>query len=147
MSEPKTNVEGCVFCEIGQGKVPETELLYDDVDYAVFRDHRPAAEHHYLVIPKKHFEKITTLTKQDIPMIRRMEKIGMEVLSNRRRRGSNMEDILCGFHWPISIINHLHLHIIAPEQSMNFFNRKVQFSKMFFGKIESAIQVLENSEN
>ena len=44
-----------------------------------FRDHRPAAEHHYLVIPKKHFEKITTLTKQDIPMIRRMEKIGIEV--------------------------------------------------------------------
>ena len=46
---------------------------------SIFRDHRPAAEHHYLVIPKKHFEKITTLTKQDIPMIRRMEKIGIEV--------------------------------------------------------------------
>ena len=43
------------------------------------RDHKPAAEHHYLVIPKKHFEKIPTLTKEDIPMIRRMEKIGMEV--------------------------------------------------------------------
>ena len=37
MSEAKTFVDGCVFCEIGQGKVPETELLYDDVDYAVFR--------------------------------------------------------------------------------------------------------------
>ena len=49
------------------------------MEYEYFRDHRPAAEHHYLVIPKKHFEKITTLTKQDIPMIRRMEKIGMEV--------------------------------------------------------------------
>lgn len=58
-----------------------------------------------------------------------------------------MEDVLCGFHWPISIINHLHLHVIAPERSMNFFNRKVQFSKLFFGNIESAIQVLENSEN
>ena len=44
-----------------------------------YRDHKPVADHHYLVIPKKHFEKITTLTKQDIPMIRRMEKIGMEV--------------------------------------------------------------------
>ena len=52
------------------------------MEYEYFRDHRPAAEHHYLVIPKKHFEKITTLTKQDIPMIRRMEKIGMEVNSN-----------------------------------------------------------------
>ena len=58
-----------------------------------------------------------------------------------------MEDVLCGFHWPISIINHLHLHVIAPARSMSFFNRKVQFSKMFFGNIESAIKVLENSEN
>ena len=37
MSEAEKNVDGCVFCEIGQNKVPETELLYDDVDYAVFR--------------------------------------------------------------------------------------------------------------
>ena len=43
------------------------------------RDHKPVADHHYLVIPKKHFEKIPRLTKQDVPMIRRMEKIGMEV--------------------------------------------------------------------
>ena len=45
-----------------------------------YRDYRPAAEHHYLVIPKKHFRKIPTLTRNDIPMIRRMEKIGMEVI-------------------------------------------------------------------
>ena len=58
-----------------------------------------------------------------------------------------MEDVMCGFHWPISIINHLHLHVIAPQASMNFFNRKIQFSKMFFGNIESAIQVIERTEN
>ena len=37
MSEAETNIEGCVFCKIGQNEFPETELLYDDVDYAVFR--------------------------------------------------------------------------------------------------------------
>ena len=58
-----------------------------------------------------------------------------------------MEDVLCGFHWPISIINHLHLHVIAPQSSMSLFNRKIQFSKMFFGNIESAIEVIEKSEN
>ena len=48
----------------------------------IYRDHKPAAEHHYLVIPKKHFRKVTTLVKDDIPMIRRMEKVGMEVRTN-----------------------------------------------------------------
>ena len=37
MSEAETNKEGCVFCQIGRNEVPETELLYDDIDYAVFR--------------------------------------------------------------------------------------------------------------
>ena len=37
MSEAKTNVEGCIFCQIGQNEDEETELLYDDIDFAVFR--------------------------------------------------------------------------------------------------------------
>ena len=37
MSEAETNIEGCVFCKIGQNEIPDTELLYHDVDYAVFR--------------------------------------------------------------------------------------------------------------
>ena len=37
MSEAEKNIDGCIFCQIGQNEVPETELLYDDIDYAVFR--------------------------------------------------------------------------------------------------------------
>ena len=37
MSEAESNIEGCVFCKIGRNDIPGTELLYDDVDYAVFR--------------------------------------------------------------------------------------------------------------
>ena len=37
MSEAETNIEGCVFCKIGQNEIPDKELLYHDVDYAVFR--------------------------------------------------------------------------------------------------------------
>ena len=60
-----------------------TELLYSDIDFAVFRDHKPAASHHYLVVPNRHYEKIPGLTRADIPMIRRMEEIGKEVLVER----------------------------------------------------------------
>ena len=37
MSEAKTNVEGCIFCQIGQNECQDTELLYDDIEFAVFR--------------------------------------------------------------------------------------------------------------
>ena len=59
-----------------------------------------------------------------------------------------MEDVLCGFHWPFTLVNHLHLHVIAPQTSMNFLNKYVIFSKKyFFGTVDTAIQVLEKIEN
>ena len=58
-----------------------------------------------------------------------------------------MEDFMCGFHWPITVMNHLHMHIIAPTATMNFFNRNVIFSKKYaFGTVDRAIQLLEERE-
>ena len=58
-----------------------------------------------------------------------------------------MEDVLCGFHWPLTLMSHLHMHVIAPETSMNFLNKNIIFSKkLFFGTTESAINMLEESE-
>ena len=59
-----------------------------------------------------------------------------------------MEDVLVGFHWPLTLISHLHMHVIAPETSMNFLNRNVIFSKkLCFGTVESAIELLEKCDN
>ena len=58
-----------------------------------------------------------------------------------------MEDVLCGFHWPLTLMSHLHMHVIAPETSMNFLNKNIIFSKkLFFGTTESAIKLIEESE-
>ena len=58
-----------------------------------------------------------------------------------------MEDVLCGFHWPFTLMSHLHMHVIAPETSMSFINKNVIFSKkLSFGTVESAIQILETNE-
>ena len=59
-----------------------------------------------------------------------------------------MEDVLCGFHWPITTVSHLHMHIIAPQSSMGFLNKNVIFSKKIaFGTVETAIECLEKCDN
>ena len=122
-----------------------TELLYSDEEYAVFRDHRPAAEHHFLVVPKRHHIKVSTLRVTDIPMIRRMEAIGLEVLTNRAGKTMVVEDAKIGFHWPHCFINHLHLHMIAPASTLGLLNRVI-FSSKFFGDVQTAIQYIEKKE-
>jgi hypothetical protein len=40
----------CLFCKIASGEIPSTKVHEDD-EFVAFRDIRPAAETHVLVIP------------------------------------------------------------------------------------------------
>lgn len=51
---------GCLFCNILEKKVPAT-VVYEDEHALAFRDIRPVAPTHVLVIPKKHVAAIHDL--------------------------------------------------------------------------------------
>lgn len=39
-----------------------------DEAFVVFRDHKPAAAHHLLVVPRRHIDSVRTLGKEDAAM-------------------------------------------------------------------------------
>lgn len=119
----------------------ETEIVYEEEDFIVFKDIRPAAEFHILIIPKNHFGPIQSLNKSHIEMLKKMEEIGQNLFNEKNY---SQDDLLQGFHWPIYTINHLHLHFIAPKQQMNCF-KKIEFSSWSFGNVQMAIEKLENT--
>ena len=45
--------QDCVFCRIIKGEIPSTKVYEDDANL-VFRDIKPAAPVHLLVVPKRH---------------------------------------------------------------------------------------------
>ena len=141
---------GCLFCRIASGKIAETALMYSNEKYAVFKDHKPVAQHHYLVVPKDHFGKINTLTIENVDMIKEMEHIGKQLLNEKVNKDSGTvinEDALLGFHWPLCLVEHLHMHAIYPASSMSLFNRNVIFSKkLSFGTVDMAIDLLSNKQ-
>ena len=118
----------------------DTELLFADDEYVAFRDYRPAGDHHYLIIPRDHVKSVGVLNSGDVPMVRRMEEIAIQVcLENDTYRfspgtmwkaesllcifflfklltdrGASQENRLLGFHWPFYTVGHLHLHAISP---------------------------------
>ena len=53
--------------------------MFSDDSYVMFRDHRPAGDHHYLVIPRRHVTGVKSLTADDIPVVREMEGIAKRV--------------------------------------------------------------------
>jgi histidine triad (HIT) family protein len=46
-------VSDCIFCKIAAHEVP-SQIVHEDDDVVVFRDTRPVAPFHVLVIPKRH---------------------------------------------------------------------------------------------
>eukprot|EP00668_Euglena_longa_P003696 GGOE01004338.1.p1 GENE.GGOE01004338.1~~GGOE01004338.1.p1 ORF type:complete len:185 (-),score=29.68 GGOE01004338.1:448-1002(-) len=120
----KDENKACVFCRIA-ANIESAAVLYRDDKFLAIRDHRPAAPHHYLVLPICHMDDAKHLTRKDIPTVEKMAAIGKQVLEDQ---GAPVNDVRFGFHWPpFQAIRHLHLHCVGPVSEMGYFNKKVAF--------------------
>ena len=53
-------MDDCLFCKIIKREIP-SEIIYEDDDFLVFLDIKPATNGDSLIVPKKHFLDITEL--------------------------------------------------------------------------------------
>lgn len=61
----------CIFCRIAQGEIPAAKVYEDDLILA-FKDIRPIAPVHVLVIPKQHIESLATAGAGDTEVLGRL---------------------------------------------------------------------------
>uniref|UniRef100_A0A8B9Z6P5 Adenosine 5'-monophosphoramidase HINT3 n=1 Tax=Buteo japonicus TaxID=224669 RepID=A0A8B9Z6P5_9AVES len=107
------------FCRLAR-QIPT--IFYEDL--VCFRDIRPGAPHHFLVVPVEHMGNCKTLKAEHIPVVKRMMEVGNAVL--QRNNFNDLNDVRMGFHWPpFCSISHLHLHVLAPASQLGFLSRLV----------------------
>ncbi|CAH8276386.1 unnamed protein product [Arabidopsis lyrata] len=85
---------------------------YKDEKVIAFQDIKPAAQRHYLVIPKEHIPTVNDLQRrdEDYSLVRHMLSVGQELL--RKDAPQNIHRF--GFHQPpFNSVDHLHLHCFA----------------------------------
>ena len=58
----------CLFCSIIEGKV-KGEIVYQDESVLAFKDIRPEAPVHILIVPRKHIESVSRLQSQDVQIV------------------------------------------------------------------------------
>jgi histidine triad (HIT) family protein len=102
----------CVFCRIIRGEMP-TEILYATDALVVFRDVRPQAPVHLLIVPKKHIRSVNDLTADDTSILGELFQAAREMA---RRLGTATD----GYRLFVNVergggqvIFHLHLHLIG----------------------------------
>lgn len=70
MTSPATTVERCIFCKIATGADPSATIMFQNERICIFKDIRPAADHHLLAVPKHHVASVRALTTADRPLRR-----------------------------------------------------------------------------
>lgn len=58
----------CIFCKIIAKEIP-AEIVYEDERVLAFKDVKPLAPVHILIIPKKHIESINDLEENDETLV------------------------------------------------------------------------------
>ena len=120
--------EGCVFCDILQGKKYQP-MIYEDKTTAAFLDMRPATVKggHTLVIPKKHYELITDIPDLEIQAlaltVKKVSKAllrfgkGVNILQNNKRVAGQY-------------VMHAHFHVI-PRFENDGIRMEFGFQKVY----------------
>ncbi|XP_053566691.1 adenosine 5'-monophosphoramidase HINT3 [Bombina bombina] len=135
----------CIFCKIANNQESGAEMLHCDDDLVCFKDIRPGAPHHYLVVPKKHVGNCKSLTSEHLQLVKSMVDVGKNVL--RSNNVTDLDDIRLGFHWPpFCSISHLHLHVLAPASQLGFLSRMIyRLNSYWFITADQLIERLQSS--
>ncbi len=104
----------CIFCKIVKGEIPSTKR-YEDDQFFAFDDINPKAKTHILVIPKKHFDSISTLENDDFTMVGDLIKTAKEIA---KKEGAESYRLVFNNGAEAGMeIDHLHLHILGGQKS------------------------------
>jgi len=102
----------CIFCKIIKKEIP-SEIVYENEKVLAFKDIKPLAPIHILIVPKKHIISVDhleikdrilmgdlILSAQKISREQKINKTGYKLVFNVGPGGGQ-------------IINHLHLHLLG----------------------------------
>ncbi len=105
----------CIFCQIASGKAP-AQMLHQDDEIVAFRDIRPKAPTHILVVPRKHITALNEVTQTDLPLISKMTKVANDLAVKEGVSGKGYRVIInCG-RAGNQVVGHLHMHLLGGRQ-------------------------------
>ncbi|MBP6103758.1 MAG: histidine triad nucleotide-binding protein [Gammaproteobacteria bacterium] len=100
----------CIFCQIIEGTLPIT-LIYEDEHVIVFKDIKPKAPVHLLLVSKEHIESLAHISEDQAALIAHM----MLLLPKLAKAQG-----LSGFRTQINTgqaggqeVPHLHIHLLG----------------------------------
>ncbi|KAI8575137.1 hypothetical protein K450DRAFT_263110 [Umbelopsis ramanniana AG] len=136
--------DNCIFCKIARKEAPSVPV-YEDDHVVAFMDIAPVTRGHTLVIPKKHYATLDTMSAEDmarigsvLPRIAKAVILGCDtkdfnIMQNNGKRAGQ-------------VVFHVHYHIIPryPTEGALFGKQRViprlKLTKEEYGAMQASIK-------
>lgn len=104
----------CIFCKIIAGEIPST-CVYEDEKVYAFKDIKPEARVHVLVVPREHIGSADDITEENSAIIAAVFEAIPKVakacgLENGYRVITNIGEDGC------QSVKHIHFHVLGGEK-------------------------------
>jgi histidine triad (HIT) family protein len=103
---------GCLFCNIVEKKVP-ADVVYEDEHALAFRDIRPVAPTHVLVIPRRHIAAIHELTDADADAMGRVMIAARKVADQLGLTDAGYRVVVNDGDAAGQTVHHIHAHVLG----------------------------------
>ena len=100
----------CIFCKIVKKEL-EADILQESDKVVTFKDIRPSAPIHYLVVPKKHLSSIKDVSHQDEAVLGHIVLMAKEAAEKLNLSGYKL--VFNVGRDGGQIIDHVHLHLLG----------------------------------
>lgn len=104
-------MDNCIFCKIVKKEVP-ADFLFESPEIVAFKDIKPSAPVHILIIPTKHITNLNAASEEDGEVLGKIQ-----LLAQKLARQLKIED---GFKLTTNngtkagqVVMHLHYHLIG----------------------------------
>jgi histidine triad (HIT) family protein len=102
----------CVFCKIVRREA-NAAIVYQDEQATAFRDARPAAPTHVLVVPNRHIASVNDLTSADEQTIGHLFAVARQVAEMEKIQNGGYRLIINNGAHGGQTVFHLHLHVLG----------------------------------
>jgi histidine triad (HIT) family protein len=104
--------DNCLFCRISAGELPAT-IVYETDSVLAFRNIRPEAPVHVLVIPRAHHEDVAALAEADPALAGEVLAAAAAVAKAEGLRGPGFRVIFNSGEHSGQEVFHVHAHVVG----------------------------------
>ncbi|OGZ34213.1 MAG: histidine triad nucleotide-binding protein [Candidatus Portnoybacteria bacterium RIFCSPLOWO2_12_FULL_39_9] len=104
----------CIFCEISNHQQP-ADIVFEDEQMIVFKDIKPKAAVHFLIVPKKHIDSIEALKEEDKELVSQMIFLAKKMAQEQGVSQTGYKLLFNVLRGGGQLIDHIHLHLIGGE--------------------------------